>query len=494
MLPWLSSKIAKKIAVIGDVILDEYLEGEVQRISPEAPVPIHVIKSTFLSAGGAANTARNVGLVGGEAHLFSIWGKDAAAEKLRQILQKDQVNTENILDVEDRPTIKKTRISSGHQQMLRVDSEKVQEIEEELQNKLFAGLKSQRFDAILISDYGKGSLPAGFLYKIFQYAREMSIPTVVDPKGRDFDRYRGCDFITPNRKEACDALGFELGEAPAGKELGALLQKKFSLKNVLVTLGPEGMVLIPKSQKDPIFFKNPKTREVFDVSGAGDTVAAILSLCIAADCDPSKSLEYASLAAGLVVEKWGTQPVKRVELELALQEDFGNEHGNSTFGKVKTLDSLMDRINYIRKQRNIKLVFTNGCFDLLHAGHLVYLEKAKSLGDVLIIGVNSDQSVRRLKGTSRPLVPHEQRMRLIAGLSCSDYVIGFEEETPFELISRIQPDILVKGADYREEDVIGADIVKQRGGQIHCIPLVKDLSTTSIIKKANSQFEPYDLG
>ncbi|NRA44215.1 MAG: D-glycero-beta-D-manno-heptose 1-phosphate adenylyltransferase [Oligoflexales bacterium] len=482
MLPWLVHKSLKKIAVIGDIILDEYLEGEVSRISPEAPVPIHRVSKQLYSAGGAANTARNVQLAGAEAYLYSVWGNDESARNLRGILTADEINVDGVLTVPDRPTIKKTRITAGHQQMLRVDWEEAQAIDQNAQDQIWSNLVSQGFDAILLSDYGKGALPTSFLERVFEYAQDQGILTIVDPKGKDFTKYQGCDLITPNRKEACEALGIDIEDAPKASDLGRLLKRKYQLKNVLVTLGSEGMVLFTEKENQAPIFHKPVAKEVFDVSGAGDTVAALMALSFAAKVDYEQSVQLASLGAGIVVEKWGTQPILRHELEQAFAAPEAEEAKISGVRKVVELDTLLAILPALKRKKR-KVVFTNGCFDLFHAGHLAYLEKARSLGDVLIVGVNTDESVRGLKGSKRPYVDVMNRMKLLAGLSCVSFVTSFGEATPLNLIKAIAPDILVKGADYKVDQIVGADSVIENGGQVQTIEFLDGFSSSHLIEK-----------
>ena len=482
MLPWLMHKSRKKIAVIGDIILDEYLEGEVSRISPEAPVPIHRVAKQFYSAGGAANTARNVQLAGGEAFLFSVWGSDESARNLRNILTADEINVDGVVTASDRATIKKTRITAGHQQMLRVDWEQVQAIDKKAQDDIWAGLIARDFDAILLSDYGKGALPTSFLERVFQYANEKGIPTIVDPKGKDFGKYQGCDLITPNRKEACDALGIDIDDAPKASELGGLLKSRYQLKNVLVTLGSEGMVLFASEQSQTPYFHKPVAKEVFDVSGAGDTVAALMALSFAAKVDHRQSVQLASLGAGIVVEKWGTQPILKHELEKGLSAPESPKPVLASVNKVIDLTTLLGTLPALKKKHK-KIVCTNGCFDLFHAGHLHYLEKARNLGDVLIVAVNSDESVHGLKGDERPYVSLVNRMNLLGGLACVSFVIPFSESTPLKLIKSIAPDVLVKGADYKIEEIVGSEFVLGRGGKVQTIEFLAGFSSSNLIEK-----------
>lgn len=479
MIPWKESSQNVRIAVIGDLILDEYLEGEVLRISPEAPVPVHLVKKTHYSAGGAANAARNVSLAGGTASLFSVCGNDHNAETLRGILVQEGINIAGILTADDRPTTKKTRISAGHQQMIRVDWERTHPITADQQNAILQRISAQTFDGCLISDYGKGALTKEFVQNIIKICRERGVPCVVDPKGNDYERYRGSDLITPNLKEAIVALGLEEGSQLSGEELGERLRNTFGISNVLVTMGAKGMVLIRMGEK--ALYKLPQAREVFDVSGAGDTVASIMALSLAAKANVSDAIHLANLAAGIVVEKWGTQPVTLKEIEQALKGET-KRSDFATDSKIQSKTSLAGILAQNRKKGR-KVVFTNGCFDLLHAGHLSYLQKARALGDCLIIGVNTDASIRRLKGPSRPLVPLDQRMELLSGLTCVDFLVAFDEDTPEALIQFLGPDILVKGADYQVHQIAGAEFVQNSGGDVRTLPLKPGISSSEIIRR-----------
>lgn len=480
-LPWLKQDRNIKIAVIGDLILDEYLDGDISRISPEAPVPVHLVTNTKITAGGAGNAARNIASAGGKAHVFGVCGKDDTAKQLKSILTKDGINVDGILEESERPTIRKTRVTSNNQQVVRIDWEQVSDISHETQKKLIEHLSSTDFDAILISDYGKGTLPEAMLQKIIRIANQKGITCVVDPKGHDYRRYQNADIITPNKKEAYAALGLGSNIDIGGKELGHMLQEKYDLKNVLVTLGSEGMMYVPLDKRKEVISKKPKAREVFDVSGAGDTVAATLTLAIASGSNLDLSLELSNLAAGIVVEKWGTTPVPRNELEQA----YNKKHNilSNSAKKIVTLDELMNKLKE-KPFKNKQIVFTNGCFDILHAGHVSYLEEAREQGDLLILGVNTDDSIKRLKGESRPLIDLEQRMKTLAGLSAVDYLVAFDEDTPLNLISTIKPHILVKGADYKVNEIVGSKEVLASGGKVQTIEFVPGISTSEIIKRA----------
>lgn len=490
LVPWVYREKPIKVAIIGDIILDEYLEGSVNRISPEAPVPIHHVKRCNDVAGGAANVARNIKLAGGEPLLFSVWGNDDTAARLNAILTADGIATHWIRKVFDRPTVKKTRVSANNQQIVRIDWEKVHPIADEDQDAILKVLSEEEFDVMLISDYGKGALPVRFIANLLELALKRSIPSLVDPKGKDYSRYLHATVVTPNRNEACDALNLDSLDAWTGEELGRKLQRTYGLANVLVTLGKDGMILVPdesgKFGAAPIAIPAER-REVFDVSGAGDTVIALLALGIASGSSPEIAVRVANSGAGVVIEKWGTHPIHINELIEALEHDkrLGKSLGKSN--KIKSQASIPGAL--ANRRVGNKVVFTNGCFDILHAGHVSYLEAARALGDILVVGVNSDRSITSIKGPSRPIIPLAHRQMVLAALSCVDFVIPFEEETPEHLIKAVRPDILVKGADWKVDDIVGADFVKGAGGSVRTIELVPGISTTDIIEKIKIQLE-----
>ncbi len=480
-LPWDHKPV--RVAVIGDLILDEYLDGVVNRISPEAPVPVHLVRKTSITAGGAANVARNIQLAGGEAMMVGVCGNDGAADQLRQLLRVDAVDIKGVFTDPDRPTVRKTRITANHQQLVRVDWEEVKAIPLWLQTELYSYVEQQKWDVMLLSDYGKGGLPQEFLQRLIQLAHQRQVPVVIDPKGKDYTQYAGATLVTPNRKEACDALGLDSSMPIDAKELADKLYKTYSIENILVTLGAEGMLGIEGKTKLSQHL-SAVTREVFDVSGAGDTVVALMALGLGAKASLFESMRIANAGAGRVVEKWGTQPILRQELIDALDSDLERKNFGftTTLGKIADSKDLKLAIGSIG-QRKQKVVFTNGCFDILHAGHISYLEEARSLGHLLVVGVNTDRSVRQLKGASRPIIACEQRMRLLAALQCVDFVVPFDEETPARLISDLLPDVLVKGADYEVHQIVGADLVQANGGKVERISFVEGLSTSDIVRR-----------
>ncbi|MDQ3232737.1 MAG: D-glycero-beta-D-manno-heptose 1-phosphate adenylyltransferase [Pseudobdellovibrionaceae bacterium] len=480
-LPWDQKTV--RVAVIGDLILDEYLDGVVNRISPEAPVPVHLVRTTSITAGGAANVARNIQLAGGEALMIGVCGNDGAADQLKQLLKVDAVDIKGVFTDPERPTVRKTRITANHQQLVRVDWEEVRSIPQWMQDELYQYVEKQNWDVMLLSDYGKGGLPREFLQRLIQLARQRQVPVVVDPKGKDYSQYAGATLVTPNRKEACDALGLDNQPSLPALELAEKLHQNYAIENILVTLGAEGMLGLEgkTGEKEQL---RAVTREVFDVSGAGDTVVSIMALGLGAKISLFEAMRLANTAAGRVVEKWGTQPILRHELIEALEHEEDHHHFGFTQTSTKIMESRDGRaaIGPIGK-RSQKVVFTNGCFDILHAGHISYLEEARSRGHLLVIGVNTDRSVRQLKGASRPIISCDQRMRLLAALQCVDFVVPFDEETPGRLIAEIMPDVLVKGADYEIHQIVGADVVQANGGTVERIQFVEGLSTSDIVRR-----------
>ncbi len=481
-LPW--EKRETKVAVIGDFILDEYLEGSVHRISPEAPVPVHLVKSRTVTAGGAANVARNIQLTGGLASVYGVVGHDESGNALLQILKNDGIDIAAILADSERPTIRKMRVTANNQQLVRIDWEKITPIKSALIEELCAKLEKDPSPVFLLSDYGKGSLTSDLIRRVIAMGAAKGKLIVVDPKGHDYSRYSGAFLITPNREEACRALNRDPLETHDPLDLASEIRDRFRIENVVVTLGAEGMLGLAKGVgRDQAIRLRARAREVFDVSGAGDTVVGLLSLGLASGLSLHDSMEVANVGAGVVVEKWGTQPVRLFELKNALERDLAT---TQTFPSTARKIYQRTEISVVippKSHRQKKVVFTNGCFDILHSGHVSYLEEARGAGDYLVVGVNTDSSVRALKGATRPIVPLEQRMRVLAALACVDAVVPFSEATPRTLIQEIMPDILVKGADYKIDDIAGHDIVLGAGGEVYTLKLIDGVSTTSIAQR-----------
>lgn len=462
------------VLVVGDIILDRYWFGATSRISPEAPVPVVRIESTEDRPGGASNVAMNVISLGAKATLIGVTGVDEAAEKLMRELQAKGIQC-RFKRVSGVTTITKLRVLSQHQQLIRLDFEDgLQGFQKESLLEDYR-VSLHQADIVVLSDYAKGSL-AG-IEDLIERARTAGKAVIVDPKGQDFSRYRGATVITPNLKE------FQ-GVAGACDEENALVDKarrlceQLSLEALLVTRGEQGMTLVPK-EADAIHLP-ARSREVYDVTGAGDTVVAVLAASLAAGYSLVQATTLANTAAGLVVAKLGAAAVSGNELEAALRE---NMDGDAV---------ILDEESLIRAVQAARLggetiVMTNGCFDVLHAGHVRYLAEAKKLGDRLIVAVNDDASVRRLKGPGRPVNPLTHRLAVLAGLKSVDWVVAFSEDTPRRLICRTLPDILVKGGDYRPDQIAGGDCVIAAGGQITTLPYLAGCSSSRIIAAARPE-------
>jgi D-beta-D-heptose 7-phosphate kinase / D-beta-D-heptose 1-phosphate adenosyltransferase len=468
---------ARRVLVVGDLMLDRYQWGDVRRISPEAPVPVLRLERETEVAGGAANVARNLVGLGLRVCIAGITGQDPHRERLLALLNGQGVETDAVLADPARPTTTKTRLVGDHQQMLRIDAERVAPVDGELAERLLAAVEARlaRVDAVLLSDYAKGVLIGDLCARIIGAARACGLPVLVDPKGSDFERYRGATAITPNRAELALAAGVADGDLDALLLAAEHMRERLGLEQLLLTLGELGVALVDASG----LYRIPAiAREVFDVSGAGDTVIATVAAGRAAGLDPIDTAHLANLAAGVVVGKVGTAAIAADELAAAIADESALEQA----AKVGELDDVLARVRQWR-DRGERIVFTNGCFDLLHVGHVTYLERARRHGHRLVVGLNTDRSVRALKGAERPLIGEQDRARVLAALAAVDAVVLFDAETPIELIRAIRPDVLAKGADYREEAVVGAADVKSWGGQVVLVPLVDDRSTSRIIQR-----------
>lgn len=457
------------VLVVGDVMLDRYWHGNTSRISPEAPVPVVKVGQVEDRPGGAANVALNLAVLGAAVTLVGVTGRDEAAQSLEVSLSALGVRT-RFQVMEKQPTIVKLRVISRHQQLIRIDFEESFDTDTvALRDETKALLSSAR--VLVLSDYGKGALRNP--EELIAAARAQGVPVLVDPKGADFSHYRGADLITPNFSEFEAVVGVCHDE----KELvakGIALIGELDIGALLVTRGEQGMTLLRPGHA-PLHLP-ARAREVFDVTGAGDTVISTLAASLATGVPLPQSVALANLAAGIVVGKLGTATISAHELRRAVQREEGSERG--VLGPEQLLLAIEDA-----RAHGESIVFTNGCFDILHPGHVAYLEQAGAQGDRLIVAVNSDASVRRLKGAGRPINSVERRMAVLAGLSSVDWVVSFAEDTPERLLRQIQPDVLVKGGDYGVDQVIGADIVKGYGGQVRVLGLVPNNSTTEIVER-----------
>jgi D-beta-D-heptose 7-phosphate kinase/D-beta-D-heptose 1-phosphate adenosyltransferase len=461
------------VLVVGDVMLDRYWHGGTSRISPEAPVPVVKVDQIEDRPGGAANVALNIAALGAPASLVGVTGEDEAAESLANSLAAAGV-VARFQRIASQPTIVKLRVMSRHQQLLRIDFEEpfttdAVALSAEVES-LLDGIK-----VLVLSDYGKGALKNHQL--LIQAARARAIPVLADPKGKDFAIYRGATIITPNLSEFEAIVGHCVDETELVAK-GAQLMEELELGALLVTRGEHGMTLLRPDQN--ALHLPARAREVFDVTGAGDTVISTLAAAIAAGEDMPHAVALANLAAGIVVGKLGTAAISAPELRRAIQREEGSERG------VLGLEQLQLAVEDARAHKE-KIVFTNGCFDILHAGHVTYLEQARAQGDRLIVAVNDDASVSRLKGPGRPINSVDRRMAVLAGLGAVDWVISFPEGTPENLLSHVKPDVLVKGGDYGIDQVVGAEIVQAYGGEVKVLGLVENSSTTAIVEKIRKQ-------
>ena len=460
------------VIVFGDIMLDKYLSGSIDRISPEAPVPVLNPSSEEIRLGGAANVALNLSSLGVKTTLLGVTGKDDDSEKIIDLLKLNKIRFSLRRSVV--PTISKTRLLSSQQQLLRIDEEeKFSDADWKACLSQFLKLVNQDNNKVFVlSDYGKGTLMDTKL--IIRRAKAKGKIILIDPKGKDFSKYVGADLITPNLNEFMEVVGKITSEKELTKK-GKNLIKSLKLKALLITRGPDGMTLLEnKNNKIKRTDFPTQARDVFDVSGAGDTVIASVASGLAANFTLEESIRLANIAAGIVVGKLGTASVYLDEIRPHYEKRI-------PYLNLEGARSLVE----LFRERNQKIVFTNGCFDILHAGHVEYLEAAKSKGDKLIVGINSDRSVSQLKGSKRPINKLIHRAKVLGSLRCVDEVVMFDEETPIKLIKSLKPDFLVKGGDYKVQDIVGYDVVSKYGGSVITIPLIKGLSTTKILSQGD---------
>ncbi len=466
---------AARIVVVGDVMLDRYWSGKAGRISPEAPVPVVKINDIEDRIGGAGNVALNIAKLGGRVTLIGVVGDDEEGRIVKQLLEKAGVVCELVVEKSIR-TICKLRILAQHQQLIRVDFE-----ETPLQfdhNALTSFISKQltQHDVAVFSDYGKGTLK--HVQDHIVAAKRHGLKVLVDPKGADYGPYNSADLITPNLSEFQTVMGACKTEAELLSK-GRELITRLNIPNLLVTRGEAGMTLI---QRDTDYSIAAQAKDVFDVTGAGDTVIAVLSTCLGIGMPWRDAVYLGNLAGGIVVGKLGTSTVSTEELTRAMHGDK-----NSAFGIVS--EDELATIIARAKANGEKIIMTNGCFDLLHVGHVTYLEQAKALGDRLCVAVNADESVQKLKGENRPINGLQERMTVLAALSCVDWVVPFSEDTPERLYCKLLPDVLVKGGDYSPEQVAGGDCVVKAGGEVKILSFVEGKSTTNMIKKSQGSRE-----
>lgn len=475
------------ILVVGDFMLDTYWFGSVSRISPEAPVPVLKKWSSRSVAGGAANVGANLIAAGKNVTAVSVIGKDKGGEKLTELLQNMGCDCSLILKSEKRRTTEKIRIlAQNNQQLLRIDEEEIEWITEEEVNKIVGKIEEriQSFNAVILSDYMKGVLSETMCRRIIDIARNNNIPVFCDVKDPKINKYKGSTLMKPNKKELNMLTGMPVSTEDEIKQACEALSIKCECTYVLATLGSRGMALYMRKTGD-IEFITAESRAVYDVSGAGDTVISYLVACISSGIDIKEAVRYANKAAGIKVEKVGTATVTLDEMERNIYSE--NLLSQTEKKEQKKIYKLTELVKIVHSQPNKKIVFTNGCFDILHAGHVMYLQKAAEYGDILIVGVNSDESVKRLKGPTRPINSIRDRLAVLSGLQCVSYLVEFREDTPESLIKAINPNVLVKGADYKGKFIAGADWVKKNGGEVILIPILENHSTTNIVNKVGEK-------
>ena len=467
-------KVDKKpnILVIGDLMIDHYLWGSCQRISPEAPVQVLNVKKESAVLGGAGNVINNLVTLGAEVTVVSVIGEDNVAEELKILLKNIRVNADNLVIETARKTSKKSRLIASQQQIIRYDSESVEDIDEKSSKNIITNVEKiiSTFDSIILSDYGKGVLTHNVTQSIIQLAKKHHIKVLVDPKGKDYSKYRGAFTLTPNKKEAIEATHIDIKDDTSLVLALKKLKDECELDVSLITLSEQGIAIF----QDKLIKKPTVAREVYDVTGAGDTVIASIAFALSNHLEIEQAIYFANLAAGVVVGKIGSATASLdeiLEYESSLNKSTSDSH-------IKTFLQI-EQLAHTLHAKGKKVVFTNGCFDILHVGHVKYLEEAKSYGDVLILGLNTDSSVRKLKGPSRPVNTQEDRAYILASLESVDYVVIFEEETPYDLIKLIKPNVLVKGGDYEGMDVVGQDIADE----LKLVQFIDGKSTTNTIAK-----------
>ena len=461
-----------KLLVIGDLMIDHYLWGSCERISPEAPVQVVNVKSESAVLGGAGNVINNLNALGAQVDVISVIGGCEISDELKTLLSNINVDSQYLITQKDRITSKKSRIIASQQQVVRYDRESTDEINSESQKQILDTFNSiiTDYDGVLLSDYGKGVLTKELTTSLIAIANKNNKKVLVDPKGLDYSKYKGAYLLTPNKKEASEAMQVNIKDDASLTQAITQLKTECDLDVSLITLSEQGVAIYD----DRLRTHPTVAREVYDVTGAGDTVLASLGFALACGVDIDDAVEFSNLAAGVVVGKIGSATAtlnEIIEYESSLNKSTSDEH-IKTLGEITTLSEEL-------KSRGKKIIFTNGCFDILHAGHVRYLETAKSYGDVLILGLNSDRSVTALKGEGRPINTQLDRAYILAALEAVDYVVVFDEDTPYDLIKAVKPHVLVKGGDYEGQEVVGQDIADE----LKLVQFVDGKSTTKTIEK-----------
>lgn len=478
LIPLVEKLAGHRVLCVGDVMLDRYIYGQVERISPEAPIPVLRMQREAVTLGGAGNVVRNIVSLGGQVDLIGVIGQDQAGYDLAKILGELAQVTPYLLTDNSRPTTLKTRYVADGQQLLRADFEQSQPVSADMEQQIMLRVRGSldSCKVLILSDYAKGVLTPKVVAEIIKLARAQGCTVLIDPKGRDFTQYRGASLLTPNRRELAEASGMTIKTVEDAERAAKQLIEAHQLDGVLAKLGADGVCLVMKG-KPPQHFR-ALAREVFDVSGAGDTVVAVLALGLAGGMPAGESAALANIAGAIVVGKIGTASVTREEMLRELMHDQSRQSEEKIAGIAQAAE-MAERW----RRQGFKVGFTNGCFDLLHPGHISLLRQAKASCDRLIVGLNSDESVQRLKGEGRPVQNETSRAAVLASLADVDQVVIFGEDTPINLIKAVRPAVLVKGADYSLDQVVGADLVQGWGGQVVLANLVDGHSTTATIAR-----------
>lgn len=463
------------ILVIGDLMIDHYLWGGCERISPEAPVQVVDIARETTVLGGAGNVINNLVALGANVSVAGVIGDDESGDELREMLRSLKVSSDGLIVQHGRKTSKKSRIVASNQQILRYDRESKDSISDTSSLQLidYAKRVMRESDIVILSDYGKGVITERVSQGIIECAKEMGKKVLVDPKGKDYTKYRGAYLLTPNKKEASEATEIAITDDASLRQALLLLKKTCALGCSMITLSEDGIAL-----DDGVMRRFPTVaKEVYDVTGAGDTVIASLSYALSSGLSIDEAAQFANRAAAVVVGKIGSATVTLDEIE----EYEASLHQSDSRNHLKSKEQIVEVVERL-KAKNKRIVFTNGCFDILHVGHVKYLQEAKSYGDILIVGLNTDSSVRILKGPTRPVNTEEDRAYILGALEAVDYVVLFSDETPYELVKSIAPDILVKGGDYEGKSVVGSEFARE----LRLVTFVDGKSTTATIEKINS--------
>jgi len=471
-----------KVLVAGDFMLDVYTYGDALRISPEAPVPVLKVTKTEHSCGGAASVVNDLAALGAVPFCIGVIGEDGNGQILKEKLLEIGANIDGLISVDDRPTISKQRLiglaQHRHQQQLfRMDNECTEPVSEDVYQELLLCYKDalKEADVVCLQDYNKGLLTEATCQDMIDLAKEAGKKVLVDPPlGGNYSKFRGATIMTPNRQEAGIEVGFEVKKGEDAEKAADALIKKLELEAIMITLDKEGVYLKSGDTHETI---PTRPRSVYDVTGAGDIVLAMLAVALAGDCDYKTAAQLCNIAGGIEVEKFG---VATVSIDEIINEIVSENRGKD--GKIRDVESLTSELDWHRKQQET-IVFTNGCFDVVHRGHIEFLRFSKQQGDVLVIGLNSDNSVKMIKGKDRPINNQHDRASVLAAMEAVDYVTFFEEPDPLNLIEKVKPDILVKGQDWAEKGIIGREFVESYGGKVVLAPLVEGKSSTSVIKK-----------